>query len=83
MGSFVQASIVRRDTLRDSLAGVESQMSAIRDEVATAFRELKRYELVVAKRDADATLTRRRRDRRTEDEIGMTVHRQKQGKTML
>ena len=54
LGSFVQASMVRRRTLRESLAGVEGQMSAIRDEVATAFRELKRYELISAKRDADA-----------------------------
>lgn len=80
LGSFVQASMVRRGTLRESLAGVESQMAGIRDEVATAFRELKRYELIAAKRDAEAALTQRRRDRRAENEIGMTMHRQKQGK---
>lgn len=80
LGSFVQASIIRRRTLQDSLSGVESQMGAIRDEVATAFRELKRYELIVAKRSAETALTERRRDRRAEDEISMTMHRQKQGK---
>lgn len=77
LGSFVQASIVRRSTLQQSLAGVDSEMAGIRDEVATAFREVKRYELIAAKRDAQAALMQRRRDRRTEDEIGMSMHRQK------
>lgn len=81
LGSFVQASIVRRRTLQESLSGVECQMAAIRDEVAAAFREVKRYELIVAKRSAETALTERRRDRRAEDEIGMTMHRQKQAKT--
>lgn len=81
LGSFVQASIVRRSTLQDSLSGVESQMTAIRDEVAAAFRELKRYELIVAKRAAQTAVTERRRDRRAENEIGMAMHRRKQGKT--
>jgi hypothetical protein len=77
LGSFVQATIARRSTLQESLAGVEREIMVIRTEVADAFRELKRYELIAAKRAADVALTQRRRDRRAENEIGMTMHRQK------
>lgn len=78
LGSFVQASITRCSTLRTSYAEVERDMMEVREEVATAFRELKRYELIAAKRDAEAALSQRRRDRQAENEIGMAIHRQKQ-----
>lgn len=77
LGAFVQASLARRRTLEGSAAGVEREMAAIREQVAAAFRALKRYELIAEQRQAEARLAQQRRARRAEDEIGMTMHRQK------
>jgi flagellar export protein FliJ len=77
LGAFVQASLVRRRVLEDSVAGVEREMAAMQEQVAAAFRALKRYELIEEQRQAEARLTQQRRARRVEDEIGMQMHRQK------
>ena len=60
-----------------SLAEIEREMGLIRDLVATAFRELKRYELIAERRDADQARFQRKQERRTEDELGMSMFRQK------
>jgi flagellar export protein FliJ len=77
LGSYVQASLKRRATLQASLAEIEREMGIIRDLVATAFRELKRYELIAERRAADQARSQRKRERRTEDELGMSMFRRK------
>lgn len=77
LGSYVQASLARRATLQVSLDEIEREMSIIRAQVAVAFRELKRYQLVAERRDADQARTRNRRERHREDEIGMSMFRRK------
>lgn len=77
LGSYVQASLARRATLQTSLAEIEREMGLIRDLVASAFRDLKRYELIAGRRDADRARFQRKRERRTEDELGMSMFRQK------
>ena len=77
LGSYVQASLARRETLRTSLREIEREMGAIRDEVAAAFRELKRYELIAERRHAEETLTRRRKERHAENEVGLSMFRRK------
>ncbi len=77
LGGYIQASLIRRATLQTSLAEIEREMGTIRDLVASAFRELKRYELIAEHRDADQVLSQRRRERHTENEIGMTMFRRK------
>jgi len=78
LGSYVQASLARRATLQTSIAEIEREMGIIRDLVAAAFRELKRYELIAERHAADQVRSRRRRERRTEDELGMSMFRRKQ-----
>jgi len=58
-------------------AGIEREMCLIRDLVATAFRELKRYEFIAERRDADQARFQRKREQHTEDELGMSMFRQK------
>lgn len=77
LGSYVQASLARRATLQASLDEINREMGIIRDHVATAFRELKRYELIAERRDADQARTQRKRERRTEDELGMSMFRRR------
>ena len=60
-----------------SLAEIKREKGLIRDLVATAFRELKRYELIAERRDADRARFQRKWERRTEDELGMSMFRQK------
>ena len=78
LGGYVQASLTRRATLQASLAEIEREMAIVRDLVATAFRELKRYELIAQRHEADRTRDRRKRERHTENEVGMLMHRQKE-----
>lgn len=78
LGGYVQASLARRATLQASLAEIEREMGIIRDQVASAFRELKRYELIAERHESDEARSRRRRERHTEDELGMSMFRQKQ-----
>lgn len=78
LGSYVQASLARRATLQISLGEIEREMAIIRDQVAAAFREVKRFELVAEVRDADQVRSRRKRERRTEDDLGMSMFRRKE-----
>ena len=75
LGSFVQASRARQVALRTSLAEIEREMGIIRNRVAAAFRELKRYELIAERRAADEARSRRKLERNAEDEIGMSMFR--------
>lgn len=77
LGSFVQASRARQTTLRSSLAEIEREMGIIRNMVAAAFRELKRYELIADRRAADEARSRRKFERNAEDELGMSIFRQR------
>lgn len=75
LGTYVQASLTRRATLQASLAEIEREMGIIRDQVAVAFRELKRYELIAERHETDLARSQRKRERRVEDEIGMSMFR--------
>jgi flagellar export protein FliJ len=76
LGGFIQASIARRRTLEGSLADIDRDMEAVRRDINAAFQELKKYELIEERRAAEAKKTQRKRDRRAEDELGMSMHRQ-------
>lgn len=77
LGNYVQASRARRATLQVSLDEIEREMGIIRDLVATAFRELKRYELIAERQAADQARTEQKLERRAEDELGMSMFRLK------
>ena len=77
LGNYVQASRAKRTTLQASLSEIEREMGIIRDLVATAFRELKRYELIAESRAAEEAQTRSKVERNREDEIGMSMFRLK------
>jgi flagellar FliJ protein len=78
-GSFAAEAIERRRRIQQSLAEAEAQMQSAHDEVAEAFRELKKFDIVKS-RDLRAADDRdRRREQAALDEIGLSVFRRKQG----
>jgi flagellar export protein FliJ len=70
-GAFLQGALKRRATLERSIADVERESEAANDEVAEAYRELKKFELVKQREDADALLEGNRREQAQLDEIGL------------
>jgi flagellar export protein FliJ len=77
-GRYANAVIVRRAKLNQSLAEVEQRMRAALDEVTLAFRELKKYELVKARRDRSAKDLEKRQQQAVLDELGLVLHRRRE-----
>lgn len=74
-GSYAQAVIKRKDNIRLSLTEVESQSDALRDRLAEAFQELKKYELLEERRLARAEQAVRAAEQDELDEIAQSRHR--------
>jgi flagellar export protein FliJ len=73
--AFLEAELDRRQRLEKSIADVEQEIEAAREEVGEAFRELKKYELA---EDNERQRVRKRRDRieqQQSDELGAQLHR--------
>jgi flagellar FliJ protein len=77
LGNFIQATLARRAALQAALAEIEREMGIIRDLVALAFRELKRYELIAEQRAAAEAKSLRKVESQNENELGMTMFRLK------
>ncbi len=79
--AFLEAELDRRQRLEKSIADVEQEIEAAREEVGEAFRELKKYELA---EDNERQRVRKRRERieqQRHDELGTQLHqRQNAGK---
>ncbi|MGE5537879.1 MAG: flagellar FliJ family protein [Gemmatimonas sp.] len=77
-GSFAAEAVERRRRLQDSLTEAEGQMQAAHDEVADAFRELKKFDVVKSRETRAAEDRERRREQSSLDEIGLSLYRRKQ-----
>lgn len=77
-GQYANAVIARRNTLTQSQSEVEQRMRGALDEVTQAFRELKKYELVKARRDKTAQETEKRQQQAVLDELGLTLYRRQE-----
>lgn len=73
--AYMQAELERRRKLEASIADIQRETEAAREEVAEAFRELKKYEMA----DNNQQERERRKDAKTEqqtmDELGAQLHR--------
>ena len=74
-GSYAQAVIKRKENIRASLAEVEVQADALRERLAEAFQELKKYELLEERRVARAQQALREAEQHELDEIAQVRHR--------
>lgn len=72
---YRQAAASRRGRLMDSMAELETRRGAMRDEMAIAFGELKRYEIVARERARRQAIAARRAEQAELDQIGLRAHR--------
>jgi len=78
IGSFVQACMKRRSRLEDSIHSVQVRIDGVREHVADAFQELKRFELALEMNLARQRKAARRREQILEDEMGINMFRRQQ-----
>lgn len=76
-GAFADASIKRREALKQSLAASTREVEAARDVVTESFGELKKYEITKTARDRAVEKEENRREGIFLDELGITVHSRK------
>lgn len=76
-GNYALGAIARRATLNQSLADVERQITVLREQVAEAFQELKKYELLQEQRGRRARDQQARRQTAEQDEIGLQGFRRR------
>jgi flagellar export protein FliJ len=74
-GAYAAEAVERRRRLEQSLAEAEGQMQAAADEVADAFRELKKFDVVKSREVRLAEERTRRREQSDLDEIGISMFR--------
>lgn len=76
-GDYARAAIGRRGKLEASLAELESQRVVAKEEVAEAYRELKKYELVKARNQRLANKRRQRLEQQVLDEVALNQFRRR------
>ncbi|NKB48421.1 MAG: hypothetical protein GKS02_03540 [Alphaproteobacteria bacterium] len=74
-GSYIASAKARRGGFEARLAQVNEKIAVAADEVADAFREMKRFELAQSLADQRAVAEAGRREQATLDEVGMTAYR--------
>lgn len=70
-GNFAKAALTRRRALEKAIAEGEAEVAAARDRLREAYRELKKYEVAQAQRDAREAAERDHREQLFLDEIGI------------
>lgn len=78
-GAFAEGAIARRATIARSLAEVEGQITRMREQVAEAFQDLKKYEILQENRARREQAERARRQGLEQDEIGLQGFRRREG----
>ena len=76
-GSYAKTVIERRHQLNATLAQMEVQIAAAREELNAAYRELKKFEVAQHNRDMYETQEFARREQEILDELGLEAHRRK------
>ena len=73
--TFVAPALERRRTLRETVANIEREIEAARDEVGSAFQDLKRYESAQDMQERQKTVQRERTAQIALDELGVSLYR--------
>ena len=75
--NFYRAVMQRRETLAKTLSDLEPELEQAREEVANAFRELKKYELALDHRMKRQQATAKRREQAELDEVAIEGYRRR------
>ena len=73
--TIIPAAEERRDKLHNSIANIEQELEAARDEVGEAFQELRKYVTAQEIQQRQERERRRRRDQLPLDEMGVGLYR--------
>jgi hypothetical protein len=73
--SFIKATIDRRRKIEDSIVGIDVSINAVRDEIAQAFQEFKKYETAHGNHQRREAVKQSRRDQTAADEQSIDQHR--------
>ena len=74
-GNYALAAVARRDKLEQSLSGLENEMVQAVEDVAVAFQEFKKLDLIRARDREKAELKKERTQQRAMDEAGLNQYR--------
>jgi flagellar protein FliJ len=78
-GAYAQTAVQRRATLTRSIADLTTQILTARENVADAFQEVKKYEILSEQRERRARESTTRRDQSLQDEMALQGYRRRQG----
>ncbi len=73
--AYAAAALSRRRRLCETIANLEQESEAAREEVTEAFSELKKYEIASDNREARESEKRKRSERINLDELGVSIYR--------
>ncbi len=73
--TFAKAARERCENLAKSIAELEEQLSAAKDELSEAYAELKKFELLQEKENVRVKSELAARDQAEMDDIGLAMHR--------
>ncbi|GAK46476.1 flagellar export protein FliJ [Tepidicaulis marinus] len=76
---FAKSMRARRDNMIESMSELSRQLEQAREELADAYRELKKYELVEQSRQRRAKREAARIEQNVLDEVSLNMHRQNMG----
>lgn len=76
---FAKSMRARRDNMLESIGELTRQLEQAREELADAYRELKKYELVEQNRQRRAKREADRVEQNILDEVSLNMHRQNAG----
>lgn len=76
--NYANNARLRRMTMENSIANISEQVVAARDEVAEAYRELKKYETADANQRRQVEQRNIRREQIALDEVALNVFRRRQ-----
>jgi flagellar export protein FliJ len=77
-GAYVQRYKDQQERLAQSLVNIRKAIEVARDDLSSAFKELKTYEITQANRDLRDKHERDRKEQEVLDEIGLTLHRRRE-----
>ena len=76
---FAKSMRARRDNMIESMSELSRQLEQAREELADAYRELKKYELVEQSRQRRAKREAARSEQNVLDAVSLNMHRQNMG----
>lgn len=76
--AYAQQVMVRRVNIVNSMVEIDVSIENMKDQVAEAFKELKKYEVVEQRQQERALADRNRRQQNDLDELALNMHRRRE-----